>query len=568
MDGLTPPEKFLLAPRSAWIAVPLAFAIGAAYAWYLFGTDFVLGTADFWRRPRGNMGGRLDMASVLSAYDWFVADDWRWPLLSIPRASWPEGANAFALDVAPLVAILGKLIRTLTGQHINLYPLWHVLTFALPAALLTAAVRGMGQRSLAAALLGGAMGALSPMVHLRFGHAAQLAHWLPVAALALYFSANRRWRLPGLLGLALLAAMVNLYLFVMVAAVAGAAFLQEWADGRISITHFLVLALALPVAGFLPVWSFGLLGMPNLTTGEIEFGSFSMNILSLFWPQTSGALQWTGIPLLTGEALDGTGGQYEGYAYLGLGALLLLVGSLWLNRRRLWPALRHHWALALVCLVLVAWALSNEIYIGTFMLLWFPLPQFLLDTILAWFRSAGRFIWPVAWLLVALGIAGIFSARRRTILVLLCLAIGLQWADLSVWRGRIAVLVAAAQPSAFGDNAVAAHLEREIAARGLVTIIPPFFCSSSGGNYEGIHNIAASETQLMAARGNAHMRWTLTARGKPDCAGAATTALPLLMADGVLIVLADKETVDRTDEARGKMDCRDFALGVVCAGPK
>jgi len=570
---------WLTRPRPAWIALAAAALIGATYSLALFGVDFLLGTAPFWLRPRGYMGGRLDMPSVLAAYDWFAADAWRWKLLRLPLAGWPEGSNAFGLDVAPLAAIAGKLASGVAGRVVNPYPAWHLLTFVLASVSLTTLVRALGQRSLAGAILAGGLGAMSPMLHFRFGHMAHLAHWLPVFALALYFARDARGRFAGLIGIGLLAGAVNLYLYVMVAAIACAAILQDLADRRIGWRAAVPLAIAVPVSGFLPVWAFGLLDLPGLTSGVIDFGFFSMNLLSPVWPQVSGALQWTGIPSLTGGPLDGTDGQYEGYAYLGLGGLVVVGAALLLCRGHPVSAprwrcvLRRHWALSLSLAVLAVWALGNEVYAGRFLLLRYPLPQFLLDTVLAWFRSSGRFFWPLAWLALALGIAGTVAGllargAPRALAAVTVAALALQWADLAIWRERIAALVAAPQASVLGGSAEYDRIGREIGARGAVAMIPSFFCSSSADNYEGIHNIAASEVQALAARGNARMRWIMLARGTPDCEAQRTADLRRLAGEGVLILLADPQGIDRTAEARANLACRDFPLGVVCPGPQ
>jgi len=553
----------------AWIALAVAALIGAIYALVLFGPAFLLGTAPFWLRPRGYMGGQLDMPSVLAAYDWFAADAWRWKLLRLPLAGWPEGSNAFGLDVAPLVAIAGKLASGVVGRVVNPYPAWHLLTFVLASVALTALVRALGQRSLAGAILAGGLGAMSPMLHFRFGHMAHLAHWLPILSLALYFARDARGRFAGLLSLCLLAGAVNLYLYVMVAAVAAAAVLQDFADRRIALPRAALLVLAIPGSGFLPVWAFGLLDLPGLTSGVIDFGFFSMNLLSPAWPQVSGALQWTGIPALTGGPLDGTDGQYEGYAYLGLGALLVVPVALWRGWGSPAAALRRHWALAVALAVLTIWALGNEVYAAKTLVFGYPMPQFLLDTVLAWFRSSGRFFWPVAWLILAYGIAGALRrATPRAAAVLVLAALALQWVDLSLWRTRIATLIAAPEASVFGAEAEAVAIERDIARRGAVAVIPSFFCSSSADNYEGIHNIAASEVQSMAARGNARMRWIMLARGTPDCEAQKTADLGALAGEGVLVLLRDPTGIDRTAEARGLPGCREFPLGVVCPGPQ
>ena len=58
----------LLRPTRFWTTVPVAFALGLAYAIVLFGPGFALGTSDYWRLPQGAIGGLEDMKTVMSGY--------------------------------------------------------------------------------------------------------------------------------------------------------------------------------------------------------------------------------------------------------------------------------------------------------------------------------------------------------------------------------------------------------------------------------------------------------------------------------------------------------------------
>lgn len=60
-------------------------------------------------------------------------------------------------------------------------------------------------------------------------------------------------------------------------------------------------------------------------------------------------------------AQNQVGGNYDAFAYLGLGVLAALPVALVLARRRLAGYLRRHWALCLCCVVLTAFAVSNVI---------------------------------------------------------------------------------------------------------------------------------------------------------------------------------------------------------------
>ena len=565
-------ENLLTRPARAWLAVLVAFAIGLGYAIYLFGPAVAVGTSDYWRLPEGVMGGRVDMKVSLSGYYWFVQDAWRWPLFHIARANGSEGANAALFDSIPVLALTGKLIRNLTGAVVDLYPIWITACFALNATALATLVRGLGQRSILAALVAGGIGALAPVVHFRFGHSSLCAHWVFVFVLAAYasWSARKRGTLSTsviVLLLSLLSCATTLYLYVMTAAIATAFFLQAAADRGMSVSAAAVGLAGVLATGVIPLWSFGLLGSPGLDSVTIPFGKDSMNLMAPFWPQTSGIFGWTGIFWLTRGSIGATNGQYEGYCYLGAGVLFLAAVAVWMRGRAIPGLLRRHWALTLAIVMLTVWAVSNRVWFGPVLVLSYPLPDWLLSTVLAWFRSEGRFFWPVAWLIMALGIAGALSdTRPRMALAVASLALLLQWADLSVWRTRLEALVNQAPASEFGSLADSAALEAEIGRRGRVALAPSRTCNGKA-DYLTPDGDAAVEVQLMAARTNAEMPAVTESRLTTDCAAERATPLRNLAGNGVLIAFNEPGEQDRTAEARRAFDCRSVPVGWVCVLP-
>lgn len=563
-----------LQPAGFWTTVPLAFALGLAYAIVLFGPGFALGTSDYWRLPQGAIGGLEDMKTAMSGYYWFAQDAWRWPLFQFAQANGVAGANAALTDSVPILALVARIIRSLTGTVVDLCPLWVVLSFALNAAALATLVRALGQRSIAAALLAGALGALAPVIHHCFGHLSQTAHWIFILALAVYanWRAGRRNAVGAgavLIALCLLAFAVNLYIYLMTAAIAAAFFLQAAAGRRLSLLVATTGLIGVVGAGLLPLWAFGMLNNMAPDSVTVPFGVLSMNLLAPFWPQTSGAFSWTGLYLLTRGSIGATTGQYEGYCYLGLGALLLVAVAAVRSGRELPGLLRRNWALALALVVLTAWAVSNRIYLGPMLIASYPLPDWLLTTVLAWFRSSGRLFWPVAWLIVALGIAGtLASLRPRAALGVVVLAVALQWVDLSIWRNRLHALANDPPVSAFGTLADFAALEAEIARRGRVAVVPSVFCNADGGgDYSAPDTIAEAEVQLMAGRVNATMPAILMSHGWTDCAAERATPLRVLAGSGVLIALAQPAALDRTAEATRTLACHPVAVGLVCTAP-
>jgi hypothetical protein len=287
-----------------------------------------------------------------------------------------------------------------------------------------------------------------------------------------------------------------------------------------------------------------------------------MNIVSPFWPATSGVFSQTGLFIFTRGSIGGTAGQYEGYAYLGIGTLLLLGLALLRNATALLPLVRRYWVLVLLLLAFTLYALSNTIYAFHFKLISFPVPDVLERTVLGWFRAGGRFFWPVAYTLVALAVAGaLLRLQPRAAVVLVVAVLLLQWADLALWRERLRDFRDAPRASAFGDQAPG--LSETIGRVGAVAVMPHLFCSAAGADYGARQNVATHEVQLMAARQNAFMSDVHLARGNRPC----SEEVPQITRPTVLVVLDEWRHRPEVASLIGGMSCREVSVGLVCAPP-
>jgi hypothetical protein len=145
---------------------------------------------------------------------------------------------------------------------------------------------------------------------------------------------------------------------------------------------------ALSLGGFFPL-------RPSML--DWGYGVFRMNLLSLVNPDGGmGPEPWTWSSVL--PTLPHAGGDYEGFAYGGLGVLLaiaLAAPLLWTERRAYWG--RRVWPLALTAVLLTLFAISPNVAIGDRGLA-VPVPDVLMRLAGA-MRSSGRFFWPVYYLL-------------------------------------------------------------------------------------------------------------------------------------------------------------------------
>ncbi|MGD9879073.1 MAG: hypothetical protein AB7U95_02955 [Reyranella sp.] len=185
----------------------------------------------------------------------------------------------------------------------------------------------------------------------------------------------------------------------------------------------------------------------------------------------------------TAHRIDATGGQYEGMAYLGIGILFALGGSLlalvWSRRRGPSGSMpiamaatvsyrpRKYWPLLIVLLGFVGFAVFPTVWLGTHKLVSLPLPPWL-SGLLEHVRSGGRMIWPVvyAFAIILVVIVGSRVGPRLAGLLLVA-ALVLQIVDTGTLRERTRMMLATPPLVPAGLNAlrVAGVLDRDVRLR-------------------------------------------------------------------------------------------------------
>ena len=451
-----PAERAALPPLPAsrdGHTAALAAAIAALAACILYGPAVLAPASAAWM-----LHG--DPAQHLVGLAHFLAEPWHWPPGAIHHLA-PATSIVFT-DSIPWLALALKALHWPPAWQP--FGLWLVLCHAASAAFSALWLRRMGVGTLGASSAAVLL-AFAPMVLLRtYGHESLLAHFLLPGALLL---AGRPWSRssPWLWGGWLLLALgIHAYWVPMLLPWALAAAWQAWRQRRSSAARLLLqgglIALALWAGAFLLGYGIG--------QGQISaegFGFYSANLLTwidpMDWPAFLAAYgrdpaqgaPWSRWWPALGQS---TLGQYEGFAWLGSGILMLaalcVLQALWQALRSMrhrpqaapaapatqtnpsWPVpqaaptFQPPWpGLWLGAGLLALLAFSPTWGWGAHTLVTWPLPERVLH-LLGVFRASGRFIWPLSWLLALTLCARVGRWRRGGIVLLLALV--LQAADL------------------------------------------------------------------------------------------------------------------------------------------
>ena len=346
--------------RRSWIVPCLAGVIGAAIMTAALGPSLVDPTNIEWLMHHDYRLHHL-------GWHLYRYGPWTFPLGATPLLIWPIGSSIGLTDSMPIVAIWLKALSPLLPTDFQFIGLWLVLSFALQGVFGALLMRLATPRP-ELQLLGATMLILSPPLIFRILHAALTAHWLILAALWLSLkqdaaqpTTRNGWAWALLLAAS---AATQPYIMFMIAVLLAAALVRQLLAAPRRILRITANGAIAAAAAGLSLWQSGSLMVPSEAGLEVGgFGSWSTNLLAFIMPTEGRSLFWRG-PIFYAHP-----GQYEGYAYLGAGLLLLgvvaIVGRPFARRPVAWARLGQYIPLLLALVFLEVMALGQNVTLGT-----------------------------------------------------------------------------------------------------------------------------------------------------------------------------------------------------------
>ena len=453
------------------VVVAGAGLLGAAVFVWVFG----LGVLDV-RQTGWMIHG--DSAQHYLGWAFFRTAEWQWPLGLVSNFGYPFKTTLAFTDSIPLVALPLKLLSPWLPLDFNYFGWWMAACMvgnAMAAANLLAKV-GLSR---IAVLAGATLFSFTPCMMLRaYGHESLMAQGLLLLALNLSMVPRQQAAFKGSAWLSLLAvcALVHPYFLVMVCALFAATLVQSCLNVRnltpLRAAGWLLAGLALSVS---VLYSLGYFESSGKTLSAVGYPNYSANLLTWLDPidwhwfltqyqrDPTGSAQWSlWLPPLGQADRD----QYEGFAYLGAGMLLLGGVALWAallqkkpnkgvnsatkycaDRQRLWGWPVWGWPVWAALGLMAIYALSSKLTLGSWVLLDVPTSP-AVHKVLSIYRACGRFIWPLTYALMLWSLVQLVRFRPQVQWAWVLLALGLQVSDLSGKMEEFHSLYSPARPYA------------------------------------------------------------------------------------------------------------------------
>ncbi|ELR96818.1 DUF6311 domain-containing protein [Gloeocapsa sp. PCC 73106] len=357
--------------------------------------------------------------------------NWYFPLTFTSRLLYPTGIAISYTDALPLFAVIAKIFTTEPFQYFGLsIVINHVLQLFFGFKI----GQVISRNNFIYSLLSGLVILLCPPLTWRLvGHIALANFWLIVCVLWLYLKEYQAYNfnqvvLPQMF-LSFLVGGIHVYLVPMIFSITAATYFKLYLFKEINLPQLFRWTIYTLIPLLLAWLIFGYLSSASTTESE-GYGILSMNLLA--------PINSMGLSIILPKLPIAFSEQSEGFNYLGLGVILLIIPNI-LHIKRSWYKLwqPNLLPLTVVCILLTLFAISSTVTLGPYIILAIPLPEFILKCF-SIFRATGRFFWPVN-IAITIGVLAItyqyWQKWRAIILVILILCI--QYVDLAPLRSDI-----------------------------------------------------------------------------------------------------------------------------------
>lgn len=351
--------------------------------------------------------------------------DWTFPIGNMNLFSYPYETSVIYTDSIPLFALFFKILSPILPEQFQYFGLWALLCFVLQGIMASRLFRSYTKNVMELVLVSMFFVIVPMLLWRTFIHSALCAHWIMLMAMEPLLCKDawtRKKLIVHYVVVAFFASMTAVYLLLFCGIILLGTCLKDTINKKNILNSVLMIASYIGMGAAAVAVMGGFSG--DFASSLQGLGSYSMNFNSL--------LDSYGYSSFIGELpryfTDNGDTQFEGYGYLGVGVLALMIvasGLVVINLKKIKQYMVAHKAmmagLLLVMGIAVLFALSPSITLGRVKIIEIPLPGFV-RSVWSTFRACGRGVWIVEYIILfVVGLAVIKNSKRnRFIIIMLC----------------------------------------------------------------------------------------------------------------------------------------------------
>jgi hypothetical protein len=377
-----------------FLTYAMAMLLGAAIFVAVYGINVLNPLYDDW------LMSRVDLAQHYLGWCFYRNGNWAFPIGFTDNLAYPMETSVIFTDSIPLFAVIFKILSPILPETFQYFGLWGIMSFMLQGLFAVKILREFSLGSIQS-LVGSVFFIISPtVIEKMFRHTALGGHWLILAAIYLFVRHGKdyldilktsvEWATIGIL-----VGGIHLYYLPMCAMLLGGYTLCSFIINRGIRLKFCVPGIAF-MAGVLGN-TYILGGFSSSASAEGDgLGEYSFNL--------NGFFNSKGYSRIFDVLPTYKDGQYEGFAYLGLGIFILAGAALVYGILRIIKKngrVKREQCIYIVVYILMSaglilFAASPEVTWNDRLIFEYPYSSTLYHL---WgiFRSTGRIIWPVCY---------------------------------------------------------------------------------------------------------------------------------------------------------------------------
>ena len=384
----------------------------------------VLGIEDISFKSTKWLHGTNDAALHQLGWHFFKNDVWRFPLGTNPNYGDEIGNSIVFSDSIPILALFFKLFKSFIPGNFQYFSFWYLICIYLQLFFSFKILKKF-TNSDPHSLIGSLFFLIAPIFIFKVNwHAAVAGHWILLFTLYLVLMKKVDKTKLSWTFIIIFSSLVNYSFTALILVVYFLFRILNLKFNKQNIFEFfkdfvlifLILISVLYIVGYFEVRPLDVVG--------VGFGYYKLNLLSIFDPVNSAdKISWSwflpDIKLSLGEEL-------EGFNYLGLGCIMMLIFALiLLFNKKYKPKLfsiknnKEIKFFIIISVFLTLWALTNKISFGSYTLLEIPLNKYIFG-ILSTAKNTGRYFNIVYYFLLIISIVIIFKcfSKKNSLLII------------------------------------------------------------------------------------------------------------------------------------------------------
>lgn len=377
--------------------------------------------------------GKGDLSQHYLGWEFYRKSQWFFPFGLTDQLAYPDKTSVIFTDSIPLLAVPFKLFRSILPKNFQYFGWWGSACFFLQGYFATKILRALNVNKVVCMISSVFFSTAPVLLYRMYMHTSLGGQWLVLLSIYLYVQHDKQYNRIGKTSLqwgvvGFLIAAVHLYFLPMCGIFAGMyVFMSFIREKKVRVKYVIPLCT---FVGALLLNTYLLGGFSSSArTGSSGLGEFSFNLNGFVNPLGYSKL----LPNLSQYHVC----QSEGMAYLGIGMILLfifaVVGYLWNKRLGAVKNIINHADYLFIAIVMILFSASPIVTFGD-KIVWNISCTEKIWNYWETFRSSGREIWGVYYLIMLAGIVGVdrcFIKRKRVAVILVSLCMMMQVIDLS-----------------------------------------------------------------------------------------------------------------------------------------